>query len=63
MMVDWLGTKHDLNQLVTAGNKLEYAVQETLKTADGRTYDLGGSARCSEVGQAISKKLAQLLEV
>ncbi len=63
MMVDWLGTKHGLNQLVTAGDKLEFAVQETLKTTAGRTYDLGGSARCSEVGRAISEKLALLLEV
>jgi 3-isopropylmalate dehydrogenase len=57
MMLHWLGRRHNDAKLVAAGDAIEAAVVKTL--ADKvKTYDLGGTHKCSQVGQAIAKNLA-----
>ena len=50
MMMDWLGEK-------TAARKIEEAVTAVLKEGKVRTHDLGGSAKGSEITEAIIGKI------
>lgn len=58
MMCDWLGTQHDDPRLVTMGKELEDAVAQVLTEGKALTYDLGGTAKCSEVGEALREAVA-----
>ncbi|HYS71876.1 MAG TPA: isocitrate/isopropylmalate family dehydrogenase, partial [Thermoplasmata archaeon] len=58
MMFDWLGTRKGDAALTAAAKGVEAAVAGVLKEGKTLTYDLGGSAKCSEVGTAIAEKLA-----
>ncbi len=53
MMLEHLG-------LDEAAFKVEKAVLEVLREGRVRTYDLGGSAKTSEMGEAVAEKVAQL---
>lgn len=53
MMLEWLGRKHGDTKLVDAATGIEAAVATTLK-AGVVTYDLGGSHKCSQVGDAVA---------
>ena len=59
MMLEWLGKRKNDKSLLEAARGVEAAVQSVLR--DGRilTYDLGGSAKCSEVGSAVAAAVAQ----
>lgn len=51
MMYEWMGYDK-------AGKAIETAVEKALK--DGfRTYDIGGTSKCSEVGNAVAKNVLQ----
>jgi isopropylmalate/isohomocitrate dehydrogenase-like protein len=50
MMMDWMGYK-------SAGESIEKAVKSVLQEAKVLTYDLGGTAKCSEVGREIASKI------
>lgn len=50
MMLDWMGYED-------AGQALEKAVKSILEEGKTLTYDLGGTAKCSEVGRAIAGKI------
>ncbi|MEM2843163.1 MAG: isocitrate/isopropylmalate dehydrogenase family protein [Candidatus Bathyarchaeia archaeon] len=50
MMLEYLGE-------FKAANKIEEAVLKVLKEGETLTYDLGGSAKTSEVAEVISKKI------
>ena len=50
MMFDWMNYKE-------AGKAIEYAVHMVLEEGKVLTYDLGGTARCSEVGKEIASKV------
>jgi 3-isopropylmalate dehydrogenase len=56
MMVDWLGRQHGDDRLRRAAQGIEQAVAETLSEGP-RTYDLGGQARTSEVGEAVAERV------
>jgi isocitrate/isopropylmalate dehydrogenase len=65
MMLDWLGTRHTDDRLITAAQKVEAAVAELLAEGKTLTYDLIGeekAAKCSEVGAAVEEKLRQLAD-
>ena len=50
MMLDWMG-------YVEAGKAIESAVYKVLEEGKVLTYDLGGTAKCSEVGKEIAGKV------
>ncbi|MCK4444083.1 MAG: isocitrate/isopropylmalate dehydrogenase family protein, partial [Thermoplasmata archaeon] len=60
MMLDWLGRKHNDQNLLLASEKVEEAVVAVLEEGKTLTYDLGGDAKCSEVGTAIAEKMKSL---
>lgn len=53
MMCEWLGTKHSDPRLTKCGEALEAAVLAHLQAGKEVTFDLGGDARCSAVGDAL----------
>lgn len=54
MMLEWLGNRHDDKKLREASVGIERAVAQVLAEGKAVTYDLGGSAKTSEVGTAIA---------
>lgn len=50
MMLDWLGEKD-------MAARVEKAVAEVIKEGKVRTYDMGGSAKTLEMGEAVARKL------
>jgi 3-isopropylmalate dehydrogenase len=50
MMLDWLGEG-------AKGRAVEAAVARVLREGKVRTYDMGGSATCSEMGEAVARAL------
>jgi 3-isopropylmalate dehydrogenase len=62
MMAEWLGTRHGDEDLRRVGRVIEAAVGRVV--AEGRvlTYDLGGSSRCSEMGEAIVRAIDETSE-
>jgi len=61
MMLEWLGERFSDERLLRGARLVEDAVAAVLKEGRPLTYDLVGesrAARCSEVGEAICKKLA-----
>ncbi|MFX1449935.1 MAG: isocitrate/isopropylmalate dehydrogenase family protein [Promethearchaeota archaeon] len=57
MMLDWLGNKNQDTNLKTGAGQIERAIEEILKEGKIRTYDLGGSSKTSEVGDAIATRI------
>jgi 3-isopropylmalate dehydrogenase len=57
MMLDWLGTRKSDAKLVAAAKGVEAAVAGVLAEGKVLTYDLGGTAKCSEVGTAVAKRV------
>lgn len=57
MMLRWLGAKKKDENLILASRSIEQAVASVLSEGKTLTYDLGGSAKCSEVGEAICSKI------
>lgn len=61
MMLDWLGRKNEQEELVQIAKLIDDSVADHLRDGKSLTYDLGGSASCSEVGISISDILASKL--
>src|SRR6266849_3872750 len=59
MMLDWLGQRKGERALREAATAVEQAVESTLKKGTILTYDIGGTAKCSEVGTAITSAVAR----
>jgi len=57
MMLDWLGRRRKERALTEAAAAVEGAVVSVLKAGKVLTYDLGGTAKCSEVGTAIAARV------
>lgn len=57
MMLDWLATKHDDKKLREASVTVERAVASVVAEGKAITYDLGGSAKTSEVGDALARAI------
>lgn len=53
MMMDWMGYED-------AGKAIEKAVYAVLEEGKVLTYDLGGTAKCSEVGKEIANKIGSV---
>ena len=53
MMCDWLGLKANDPRLVRCGEAIEAAVVNHLSAGSPITFDLGGEAKCSEVGDLL----------
>ena len=58
MMLDWLGTRKSDPKLGAAAKGVEAAVADVLREGKVLTYDLGGTAKCSEVGDAVAARVA-----
>ena len=61
MMLDWLGRKNGEEGLVQVAQLIDDSVAEHLRDGKSLTYDLGGTATCSDVGQSISNILSSKL--
>src|SRR2546427_7193042 len=59
MMFDWLGRRKGDKALREAATALEQSVESTLKKGTILTYDLGGTAKCSDVGTAVASAVAR----
>ena len=62
LMLDWLGRKNNQTDLIEISKLIDYSVSEHLKEGKMLTYDLGGTAGCTHVGEAISSTLASKLQ-
>jgi 3-isopropylmalate dehydrogenase len=60
MMLDWLGSKYKNGDAKQAADLVEKAVDAVLLEGKYMTYDLGGTSRTPEVGDAIIKKMESL---
>ena len=60
MMLEWLGRRRRDKALAAAAVAVERAVESVLREGKALTYDLGGKAKCSEMGTAIAKAAATL---
>lgn len=57
LMLEWLGKKHEDKSAKAGAAKIEEAVQKVLREGKFRTYDLGGSSKTHEVGDAVAKEI------
>lgn len=57
MMLDWLGRKKKDERLTAASESIEQAVSSVLEEGKTLTYDIGGGAKCSQVGDAVKAKI------
>jgi 3-isopropylmalate dehydrogenase len=57
MMFEWLGNRKKDPHLLEAAKGVEASVASVLKEGKTLTYDLGGTAKCSEVGTEIAKRV------
>lgn len=60
MMLDWLGRRKGDRALREASGSVERAVEAVLRSGKALTYDLGGTAKCSEVGSSIANAIREL---
>ena len=61
MMMDWLGRKNNSQEILDVANAIEQSVSGHLAEGKYLTYDLGGDASCSAVGDMISARLGKIL--
>ena len=50
LMLDWLGESE-------LASKLEQAIAAVIAKGEARTYDMGGSTKCSEMADAVIAEL------
>ena len=62
MMMDYLGRKNNDDDLVAIGRLIDDSVADHLKDGKMLTYDIGGTASCSDVGISIADRLAAKLK-
>jgi 3-isopropylmalate dehydrogenase len=59
MMLDWLSVEHG-DRLKEGANLIERAIAQNLKEGKIKSYDIGGTAKTSEVGDAIAAIIKKL---
>lgn len=59
MLLEWLGRTKGVKALHEAASAVEKGVEDVLKSGRTLTYDLGGTAKCSEVGTAVSSAISK----
>jgi 3-isopropylmalate dehydrogenase len=57
MMLDWLGRRRKDKVLQAAAATVESSVEAVLRKGKTLTYDLGGTAKCSQVGTAVTDEI------
>jgi 3-isopropylmalate dehydrogenase len=57
MLLAWLGQRKGDRRLLAAAEAVEAAVAAVCAEGKTLTYDLGGGARCSEVGEALARRV------
>ncbi len=57
MMLEWLGRRRKDKALQDSAVAVEQAVEAVLREGKTLTYDLGGHAKCSELGSAIASRI------
>lgn len=57
MMLDWLGTNHDISQMHADADRLRKAVDDQVATRATVTADLGGTATTTEAANAIGQAI------
>lgn len=62
LMMNWLGRKNNDDELTVIGSLIDESVGDHLRDGKGLTYDLGGDASCSSVGESIAARLATKLQ-
>ncbi len=62
MMIEWLGMRHNDEEAIQVSELIEKAVSDHLQDGSILTYDLGGDASTSDVGNSIVDRLSKLLE-
>ncbi len=62
MMMDYLGRKNGDEDLIAIGRLIDESVAEHLKDGRSLTYDIGGTASCSDVGTGIATRLGDKLK-
>ena len=62
MMLKWLGDTKNNKELVRISDIVHNAVSDQIKGRKVVTYDLGGNATTSEVGDDLVKRLEVLLD-
>ena len=60
MMLEWLGQRKKDRALQESAVVVEKAVEDVLRNGRTLTYDLGGAAKCSEMGSAIAESTSRL---
>ena len=60
-MLENLAIRHSDKSLDVCGNILQKAIAELLSSDGPKTYDIGGSATTSEVGDAVASRVHELL--
>jgi len=58
MMLRWLAERHADDSLRSAAERVEQAVEAVLEHGEAVPRDLGGQARCSEMTDAVCRRLA-----
>lgn len=57
MMLEWLGTKHNMLELTADGQRLRQAVEQVINDGIAVTADLGGAASTTDAGDAVMAAL------
>jgi 3-isopropylmalate dehydrogenase len=57
MMLRWLGEEHQDSGLLAAAERVELAVETVLAEGEAVPHDQGGTAKCTEVTQAVCRRL------
>lgn len=58
LMLRWLARRHDDPTLTEAADRIDAAVGRVLATGEAAPHDLGGTASCTEMTEAICRALA-----
>ena len=61
LMFDSLGLRNDDQEAILCGEVIERAISEHMSSGGPVTYDLGGKASTTEVGEAIASRCAAIL--
>ncbi|NQV82390.1 MAG: isocitrate/isopropylmalate dehydrogenase family protein, partial [Rhodospirillales bacterium] len=57
MLLDWLGARFERSDLIDAAKRFDAAIDRVLEDPANHTPDLGGSARTTDVGEAVAAEI------
>ena len=62
MMLEWLGDKHNDDLLIDISSKVNQVVSDQIQEGKVMTYDIGGNATTSQVGDDLVNRISYLLD-